>query len=217
MNKFAINLVAGPTSEPLTVLQAKQHLRVDFPDDDALIAALITASREYVENYTNRVLFTQTWQLSLDQFPYQSMGSTTSPLARESWFGSYLQSVQISLPVTKVQSVTSITYDDGTGTVLTLDPTRYHVDVNSQPARIVPVAGGTWPYPPVYTTGTVNITFIAGSYTPATCPSSIKQVMLLLIGAWYNQREAFTDRPLTAVPMAVECLLAPYRNFQVSF
>jgi hypothetical protein len=38
--------------EPLTLSEAKTHLRVDGEDEDALISSLITASREVVENYT---------------------------------------------------------------------------------------------------------------------------------------------------------------------
>jgi uncharacterized phage protein (predicted DNA packaging) len=38
--------------EPLTLSEAKIHLRVDGEDEDALISSLITASREVVENYT---------------------------------------------------------------------------------------------------------------------------------------------------------------------
>lgn len=59
-----------PATEPLTLDQAKEHLRVvDTTDDDAYITALIKAARRYVEDKTGRTLidtvFTQTahqWQ-----------------------------------------------------------------------------------------------------------------------------------------------------------
>jgi uncharacterized phiE125 gp8 family phage protein len=168
-----------------------------------------------VENYTNRVLFAQTWLLTLDQFPYETSGGTVSPSDRDSFlsFGGYLASMQIQLPVPKVQSVTSITYVDDSGNPQTLDPSIYNTDTNSEPARILPVNGGTWPYPAVYVGGTVKVSFVAGSYTPDTCPASIKQAMLMLIGSWYINRRSVSDKPMTVVPMAVDCLLAAYRFF----
>lgn len=42
-------------TEPITLSEAKQHLRVLFDDDDTYIASLITAAIQYAENYQNRV------------------------------------------------------------------------------------------------------------------------------------------------------------------
>lgn len=42
-------------TEPITLEEAKQHLRVVTDDDDALIGNLIPAAREYAENYQNRI------------------------------------------------------------------------------------------------------------------------------------------------------------------
>lgn len=50
--------VISATTEPLTLEEAKQHLRVDldFTADDARISALITSAREVVEQFTGRAL-----------------------------------------------------------------------------------------------------------------------------------------------------------------
>lgn len=58
-------LTVPPTGEPLTLAEAKLHLRVDLNDDDALITALISAAREQVEFLTGQRLMTQTWDLDL--------------------------------------------------------------------------------------------------------------------------------------------------------
>jgi uncharacterized phage protein (predicted DNA packaging) len=46
-------------------------------------------------------------------------------------------------------------------------------------------------------------------------PKAIEQAMLLLIGHWFEHREAVIDgwRPNT-VPFTVDCLLAGYRNIE---
>jgi uncharacterized phage protein (predicted DNA packaging) len=43
-------------SEPLSLLETKKHLRVEFDDDDELIQGLIVAAREYAEGFLNRPL-----------------------------------------------------------------------------------------------------------------------------------------------------------------
>jgi uncharacterized phage protein (predicted DNA packaging) len=42
--------------EPISLAEAKKHLRVEFEDDDTLIQGLIVAAREYAEGFLNRVL-----------------------------------------------------------------------------------------------------------------------------------------------------------------
>ena len=61
-----LQLVSAPAGEPITLLEAKQHLRVDVDDDDALIGSLITAARQAAETRTGRQLMTARWKLVLD-------------------------------------------------------------------------------------------------------------------------------------------------------
>lgn len=47
-----LQLLTPPTAEPVSLVEAKLHLRVDFNDDDALITSLITAARQAAETIT---------------------------------------------------------------------------------------------------------------------------------------------------------------------
>jgi uncharacterized phiE125 gp8 family phage protein len=70
-------LIEPPSSEPLSLLEAKNYLRVEHSADDTLIGAMITAARMQVESRTRRALMTQTWRLVLDRWP--SSGTIASP------------------------------------------------------------------------------------------------------------------------------------------
>ena len=54
-------IVTTPVStEPIALSDAKAYMRVDFPDDDALISQLISRVRSLAETYTHRAMSTQT-------------------------------------------------------------------------------------------------------------------------------------------------------------
>jgi len=211
---LSTQLVTPPTVEPVTLALAKLHLRVDFDDDDLLITGLITAARQYAEKRTNRAFFTQTWMRTMDFFPlYGRVEGSRAPSQRDTWpYGMwYWDRVTIDLPHNRVQSVTSITYNDGTGTLQMLPTTAYSVDVTSTPARIAPAQGMFWPILNDYIPGSVQITYVCGSYGDGvsvnTCPMTIVQAMLLLIGHWYEHREGVTELALKNAPIAVDALL----------
>ena len=57
----------------MTLWEAKLHLRVDFDEDDTLIASLITAARQAAETLTGRQFVTARWKMVLDSFPGPSL------------------------------------------------------------------------------------------------------------------------------------------------
>lgn len=211
-------LITPSSVEPVTLQQAKSQLRVDFPDDDALISALITAAREMCEQKLQRAIFNQTFVLSLDQFNYGDWRSTI-PMERRNplRFSSLWESMAVRLPMPRLVSVTSITYLDVLGERQTLDPSTYTVDPSSEPARIVPAINLTWPTTDYYMPGSVKVTYVAGSYgdgvTVDTCPASIEQAILLLVGHLYENREASSALSLKNIPLGVDALLNPYRFY----
>jgi len=211
---LSTQLITPPTVEPVTLQQAKQQCRVDFPDDDTLITSLIIAARQFCEKRTNRAFFTQTWIRTLDFFPlYGRIEGSRSPSERDSWpYGTwYWDRVTIDLPHNRVQSVTSITYIDSNGEEATLDQASYNLDVTSLPARITPAQGMFWPILNNYIPGSVTITYVAGSYGDGTIvntiPQTIIQAMLLLIDHWYNHRGETTELNLKNIPVGADALL----------
>ena len=155
-----------PYAEPVTLAQAKAQCVVDSGNtlDDMLIGGLITAARQYVEKRMNRAIFTRTMQLFLDFFPFPVYDGTVNTNDRHCLYGYFWHALAIKLPKPRAQSVQSIQYIDLTGEWQTLDPATYFVDINSEPARIVPNPGLYWPYTQSWLPNSVIISFRAGSY-----------------------------------------------------
>jgi len=184
-----ITVLTPPAAEPVALALAKQHLRVDHDDDDAMIAAIIAAARAYCERFCRRTFPTATLRLTLDRFP--AGGGA------------------IRLPYPPLVSVSSLTYVDGSGVTQTLAASAYSVDAASAPGRVVPAYGTVWPA----TRGHVNdvaVTYVAGS---AATPPAVVQAMLLLIGHWYEHREGVVTGTIsTTLDLAVDSLLWSERS-----
>lgn len=189
--RFALSLFSAPATEPVTLSEAKAHLKVEHTDDDTLITALIKGARGFCETYTRRVFITQTWDLFLDEFPFDS-------------------DEPILIPNTNLISVTHIKYYDTANVEQTWNSANYQVDIASRPGRIIPIEGEV--YPTVKDRmNAVNIRYVAGYGAAADVPQEIKQAMLLLIGDWYENREDSSMKNAGASRFAIESLLQSQR------
>jgi hypothetical protein len=208
--------LTAPVIEPLSLAQAKSQCVVSqsFTDDDDLLSGYIVSARQYCEGIMNRCIFNRNMQMTLDYFPYPQLGSTINPNDRHPSYSRYTHEFSINLPMPGCVSVTSITYLDSTMTLQTLPPTAYYVDVNSEPARIVPIPYLSWPYCQNLLPGNITILWEAGTYgdgvTINLCPMPIVQAMQLLVSFWYNHRDSAESNPPKAIEDGVRALLAPY-------
>lgn len=139
-----IEVVTPPASEPVSLTEAKLHLRVDSADDDALITGLIKTAREHVEDHTGRALVTQQLILWLDRFPCSSRRAHL-PIPEHSY--SVGNTGLIYLPRSPVASVDKVSYLDPTTGVLTeFDSSKYRlVDKKSLRPRLTPEYDQSWP------------------------------------------------------------------------
>lgn len=193
---MGLTLVTAPVGEPISLLEAKAHCRVDNADEDGLLLALIAASRQHVEAFTHRALMTQTWDYKVDAFPYDAC---------------------FELPLAPVSAISSIAYLDAAGTLQTWSSSNYLTDLPvgnyaSRP-RITPAYGIS--YPSTYgVMNAVRVRFVAGYGAAAAVPASIKAAMKILIGHWYMTREPVNiGNIVTPIPFSVESLLWPFKAF----
>ena len=62
-------LTTPPATEPVTLAEAKAHLRITHNDDDAYISTLIISARQQLEARMGLGLIAQGWSLFLDDWP----------------------------------------------------------------------------------------------------------------------------------------------------
>ena len=182
-----VRIITPVATEPITIAEVRQHLRLlENAAEDGLLMSLITTARAYCEHYTRRALAEQTLEAYLDRFPVAG---------------------PIVLPCPPLRSVTEIGYKDITGEESILPTSDYFVDLDCEPGRILPAYGMIWPAFTPYATSPIRIRFVAGY---DELPVSIRLAMLLLIGHWYENREA-TGTASSVIDFSVHALLAPYR------
>lgn len=189
----------GQPPLPVTVAQAKNEIRVDISDDDDLIERKIRAAMALIEgpNGAGLALAEHEYKLYFDWFP--------------AW---------IVIPITPVLSVDSIEYVDADGVTQTLAAAEYEVDVKSEPARIRPASGKSWPSTDDVWNA-VTVTFTAGyakddSQSPpdytANVPVDLKQALFLILGHWYENREESVIGTTTAkLPLGAKSIIERYR------
>jgi len=181
--KYAVT--TAPTVEPVTLADAKVHLRTvtgDTSEDSAIISPLITAAREFCENITGRALASQTVKAYPDAWGL--------------W----------RLPRPPLTSVTSIKYYDEDNVEATLPAANYQADAVDGLVSVI--------YAPTAALRALNpivVEYVTG-YT--TAPMAVRQAMLLLIGHWYTNREAVVIGTASGeIDLTVHRLLNQYREW----
>lgn len=191
---MGLSLVTGPTAEPVTLAEAKAHLRVSIADDDGLIAGYILAARRYAEGYTRRSFCTQTWNYTLDHdWPWMCVDE-------------YYKR-RIMLPLPPLQSVSSITYVDTDGATQTLASDQYVVRTDETSGIIEEAYNVTWPVVRCQSAA-MTVQFVAGW---AQVPDEIRTAIMLHVEMLHDRNPQ--DRE--TLEMARDALLDPYRVIRV--
>lgn len=180
--------ITEPGEEPVSLDEARAHLRVDQGDEDPLIRSLITAARQMCEGQLGRTLITTTWEMRTDLF---------DPALRLDW--------------PRVQEIEFLSYLDA-GELRTLDPADYRLDNanDASAAWVAPARGKAWPSIEA-DINAVRVRYRAGyGDTAADVPQAIRTWILLHAAAMYEQREAVAAKDMKSLPFLAG-LLDPYR------
>ncbi|HEX7119400.1 MAG TPA: head-tail connector protein [Longimicrobiales bacterium] len=179
-----IQLVTPPIQYPVTLDEAKQHLRIIDDAEDAYIETLIGTGTDVAETITGRQLEPATYELTLDAFP-------AGP---------------IDLPRPPLRSVERISYTDPNG----VEQSFEDFELDTVRGRVLPDYGSHWPAARA-APNAVKVRFTCG-YPTGETPFAIRSAILLLVGGLYENRESQTPHKLQENE-AVGLLLWPYRVF----
>ena len=199
--EYSLTLVTPPTIEPISTDEAVNYMRLDAPSsaDSAFTAGLIKAARKYCENFQHRAYITQSWEMSLDEFP----------CAHDDRLNDWNTSDVIEIPMGNLQTVDSIKYADSANVIHALTAgTDYIVSARGILGRISPPYNGIWPTSQLAPLDPIVIGFTCGYGNKSTdVPETAKQAMYMLIAYWYNNREAAAQYVPKEIEFSVKALL----------
>lgn len=203
-------LVSPAALPPVSLAEAKLHMRVDHNDDDALIAGLVGGATQYLDGWTGVLgacLVEQTWRQDFDCFDRN-----------------------LYLPLGPVIDISSITWRDTAGVESAVSTAVYDL-VTDETARTFVRFVGDFVFPSdLHESRAVAVAYRAGYETtqeipaadpgptiPArvTVPEPLRVAILLMAAHWYSNREAVAQDALAELPIGVDSLIAPYRRVGV--
>lgn len=187
---MGLSVVTAAAKLPVSLAEAKEHLRVDHDADDALIVSLTRAAVEYAQNYTKRQFVQATFDYTLDAFPSGSA---------------------LCLPRSPLVSVTSVSYIDTDGASQTFTTDDWTAKTDTIRGTVQLDYSKSWPNLRGDVDG-VTVRFIAGYADIASVPEAAKAAVKLMVGHWYEHRESVVvGTTASQLPLAVDALLDTLR------
>ena len=186
MTKTRDYVSVQPLVEPITVEDARLHLDLDDNYYDSQLSQLITVARKRVEQDSRRSLVSQTHVLSMDTFPTSGV---------------------IEIPTAPVISVTSVTYVDTNDAVQTFSDTKYSVDSNNTPSRIVINDGEDFPTVRGHYDD-IKVTYVAGYGTSRNDVDEVaKFAIKMMISHLFNSPSITAHGTVNVVPLGYDSLV----------
>lgn len=187
-------LITPPALEPLTLAEAKAHLRLDTTDEDDLVTALIVSARHVVERQTRRALISQTWRVICDAWP--DPGTFAIPLA-------------------PFISLSAIRTYDAANVATVLGTSTYYVDAQPGAAR---VQFTVQPPNPGRAIAGIELDAVIGyGAGAASVPDPLRLAMRLLVARWFEARgDAAADAGALQIPPLIAALLQPFRMMRLA-
>lgn len=210
-----------PANNPVTLTEAKAHLRIDGSAEDDLITSLINSATRWAEDYTDRTFCHTQWTMRLDSF-YGPIGSPVQFGLKAD--GNNIEGRQGTVPNLDIElprppmvqagtaTAVTITYTPNAGaSTATLSAAEYRVDRQATPGVARPLYGQSWPSHLVDQNST-TVTWWAGYSNDGTSvPAPVKSAILMLVAHLWRNREMTAEAALSEVPMGTKALLDTIR------
>lgn len=177
--------IAPPAEEPIGLADLKSHLRVTETAEDGLLLAYLRAARRAVEARGGLSLVAQRWRLVFSDPPQR----------------------RLVLPRAPVATIDAVEAETAPGAWVPIDEDLYAVETGGV-GRIA--ARGPWPQALLY-----RVEFTAGWSAAGAVPEELKLAVRMLAGHFFENREGAQAERIFAVPLAVDALVAPYRQVRL--
>lgn len=191
-----VRVIQKPTEKPISVALLKKRLRLDEDHEDDLIEGFLDSAIAKIDGPEGGIgyaMMEQTWRKAMDEFP----------------------SV-ILLPGAPIKSVSEIKYIDRSGDEQTMDAADYRVDLDTEPARVTPAFGKSWPTARDVTSA-VMVEYVLGENDPSAVPSDLVNAIGLMMAHWFQHREEVVVGTIVAkIPNGAHSTLDEYRRIRVA-
>lgn len=160
-----VKLITPASLKPVTLLEAKSHLKVTQDDDDSLIDIYLDAATERCENYRQSVIMSSEWEVYL-----------------RDWH------CNVNLQKHPVSAINSVKYYDSSNVLQTVSSSNYRLLDFRVPARLEFDTDYDFPefkdreYP-------IVVNFQAGYLAASSVPVGIKHIILGELGTFNEIRQ----------------------------
>jgi len=183
---------------PIPIAAVRKALRIDHAFDEDVLERKVRAAVELVEERTTRVLRPTTFLATLSTWP----------------------TCDVCLPRAPVVAIEEVAYvgEDGVSSIVA--PAEYGWRPTEDGAELWFASGWSWPSFSREVRDPVRIKFEAGYGGDAgddperKLPSRVEELVLLLAGHWYKNREAVTVGAMAEVPIGASLLFKELRHFR---
>lgn len=180
----------APTSEPITVGELRDMLRLPIGQEETVLQQCLITARETIERLTGLAIITQTWKLVLDNWPS----------GKEAWWDGVQDGAitelysgggprWVEIPVYPLQSVSEVTTFNSAGdaTIVSVSDI-FDVDILSIRGRMILKDGQVWPAA-LRTTSAIQIVYVAGyGDSWSDVPFGVRHAVLQLAAYLYTHR-----------------------------
>lgn len=163
-----LSVVTAPTIPPLSLDDAKDHLRIVHTDDDLVVQRCLQVAEELLQQETGLQLAEAEYDWVFDDFP-----ASSDPLY---------------VPRSPLASITSIKYQDTADQEQTLGAANYFADTSKLPHRICLIYGESWP-DVLSREASVTVRYKAGWSNQADIPQRAKQALRIWLASLYEHRD----------------------------
>lgn len=175
-----LNRTVAPTVYPVSLVEAREQLRITDTTEDAYLNSLIAVATEMVEQMVGRPIASQTWALAIN-------GAVS----------------KVYLPKLPVVSVSSIAYYDRDNASQTATVSDFYLFTDEDKAWLEPKPNISWPE--TYDRAdSLTITFVAGY---STVPDNLRHAVLLMVSNFFENRLPVSEIDMKEVPFSLRSLI----------